>query len=352
MRWQPAIVLLLVSTLAGCAVPPSEPTPATTVPDRVECGPELATVFSAETYGGSDVGEFFRVFAATKLPDGPIVISFDPDTPGAGDESKQSDPRLVELGSDGSVRPVEVPPIDGLPVSAGAQPIAADSSGVLYVFDDANSRVIARRQGDWQLVAPIPSEATFGFPKGMIGPDGALYLVLTTAVVRVDDDGQLTRVVGVSARGIGDISFPEPVARGVPGPALSATLSLLSGAALLEDGTMLVTSQAFLYAVSPSGLMTVLIATEPLEDRQVVVLPPGSDPLSSARLSGVAVGVDGAVFIADTGQQRLLRLSDSRLSVVLEKVSGIQGDVQFGDTPESELLLIRNGGEVLCAYVP
>lgn len=347
MRWRKVAVLSAVAfAVAGCAAPADDSAPGSSA---AACGPELRTVFSAEVYGGADIGEFFRVFGAIELRDGSVVLSFDPDTPGAGDEGDQTEPRLVILEPGGTVQPLNIPPVEGLDVGENAAPLLVGPDGVLYVFD-RHSRVLAGQGGKWRVITTIPDTQLFSAPKGIVGPDGRLYLVLTTAVVRVEESGQLTPVAGASARPIEDVDAVEVLPpRGVPGLATRAELPLLSGASFFEDGTILVSSQEYLYRVDPSGYMSVLAASLPVAGLEVPVLPAGDDALSSVRLAGVATRGD-TVWIADQGQQRLFRLAPTGLSVAMTTVSAILGDVYLSEERDGSLLVTRNGGEVLCAY--
>lgn len=342
-------VAMLGLALTGCAAPAQPTGPGTDPIERVVCGDGLRTVFSAEISRDPGVGRFFRVFSATQLPDGSVVLSYDADTPGAGEEGKESQPKLVRVEPDGSVQPLRIPDVQGLPVSPGAQPLAADAAGTLYVFDDTNSRVIAGTDDRWRSVVSVPYEATFGSPRALLGNDGSLYLVLTTAVVRVDGD-RLTPVVGASPRSIDSITFPESAPRGLPGPAVEAILPLLTGAVFGADGSMYVVSQSALFVVSPVGLMTVLLDVGSADKGSTPPIPPAASPADNPRFSGVAIGGDGSIVIADTGQQRLLSVAGASVNVLLDGVSGMEGSGVVGSEPVSALLVERNGGEVLCAY--
>ena len=347
---------LVLSSLVvqGCAAPAQRTSPGAYPSEAVVCGAGLRTVFSAEIAQNPAGSGSFVVISATQLPDGSVVLSYDPDAPGAGDAGNAGDtgtadkPRLVRVKTDGSVQPVRIPDVDGLPVPRDAQPLAVDAAGTLYLFDGTHSRVVAGTGNRWRSVVSVPYEATFGPPRAVLGNDGSLHLILTTAIVRVDGD-RLTPVVGVSARNINDISFPEAAATGVPGPAAQATLPLLTGAVVAADGTMYVLSASTLFAVSPAGLMTVVLDASAAGTGNGPQIPPGPSPQGS-RFTGVAIGRDGSLLIADSGQQRLLSLAGGSVTVLLDGVSRMEASGVTGSVPDTALLVERNGGEVLCAY--
>lgn len=322
--------------------------------DHVVCDGPLSPVFSATIANDSDRGYFFRVFATVPLPDGRIVLSYDPDAPEAGDETNLGSARIVQREPDGTTTEFPLPVIDGNQVPSTATPLIAGADGTLYMYDDAALRVVARDpSGQWRVVAPIDEGTITVVPYATIGPDGDLYFATATAVFRLGADGVPTTIAGSEDRAIGDITFPEPPIGPLPAPAAAVGLPLLTGVVVADNETVYLTTETAVLAVSPGGIISLIAdatAGGALGDGQVAI-PTVPGPGERSLFTGLALDSDGSILVADTGLQRLLRISPAGAEVLLNNVSSIESGTVVGRSPTTNLLVYRGGGEVVCSYV-
>jgi sugar lactone lactonase YvrE len=137
---------------------------------------------------------------------------------------------------------------------------------------------------------------------------GILYVAdtLNHRIRRIDINGVITTVAGTGSNGYS----------GDGGPAISAQLAAPRGVAVAADGCLYLsdTENHCVRRISPDGrIQTVAGAGEPGYG--------GDDgPAAEAQLSwpaGIAVGADGSVYVADSGNDRIRRLRpDGRIGTV------------------------------------
>lgn len=202
---------------------------------------------------------------------------------------------------------------DGGP-AAGAQlaypaGVATGPDGSLYIADTGNHRV--RRVNPFGMITTVAGSGVPGFsgdrdaataarlfgPRQVaLGPDGALYIADTDnhRVRMVAADGTISTVAGSGAFGYsGDGSS-----------ATSARLAYPASVSVAPDGTLYIAdfSNQRIRAVSALGIITTVAGTG--------AAGYGGDggPATSALLAGprgVALGTDGSLYIADTGNHRV-----------------------------------------------
>lgn len=139
----------------------------------------------------------------------------------------------------------------------------------------------------------------------LAGADGTFFIAETGGhwIRKVSREGTITRYAGSGVEGYS----------GDGGPAVDASLSAPGGLASSPDGSLYVadTKNHRIRRIAPDGTITTVAGTD--------VHGGGGDgaPALSTALTapaGVAVGRDGSVYIADTGQHRILKVD--RLGVV------------------------------------
>lgn len=153
----------------------------------------------------------------------------------------------------------------------------------------------------------------------VVGPDGALYIAdrLDHRIRRVDANGTITTVAGNGVAGFG----------GDGGPATLAQLDAPYGIAFARDGSLYIadTGNNRIRKVDQAGMISTVAGTgaagfDALEG------PAISEPLFQP--SGVAVGLDGGLYIADSGNNVIREVTpDGRLIYVAgNHSSGYSGD--------------------------
>ena len=215
--------------------------------------------------------------------------------------------------------------------------IALSPDGTIYIADPGNRRI--RRVGPDGIISTVVGTGTQGYggdggpatqallngPSGVaVGPDGSIYIADTNnfSIRRVGPDGIITTVAGSGAQGYG----------GDGGPATQALLNGPSGVAVGPDGSIYIadTNSFSIRRVGPDGIITTVAGT-------------GTDgyggdggPATQAMLSlpvGVALGRDGSLFIADTNNNRIRKVGPDGIitTVAGNTTPGFYGGGYSGD---------------------
>lgn len=184
--------------------------------------------------------------------------------------------------------------------------------GSLYIADTNNHR-IRRVTPDGQITTVAgtgvagfsgdggpATEAMLRGPFNVVeGPDGSIYVsdLHNYRVRRVHPDGMITTVAGTGTAGFS----------GDGGPATQAQLSGPHSVAVTPDGTLYIADLANhrVRRVGPDGIITTIAGTG------VAGFSGDGGPATQARLwhpENVAVGPDGAVYIADSSNARIRRV--------------------------------------------
>lgn len=265
---------------------------------------------------------------------GPQAIAVGPDgSLFIGDVGYDIDNRRIRrVGPDGVITTVAGGgnPADGLgdggPATQArlAAPfgIAVGPDGSLFIADTVNIRI--RRVGPDGIITTVagggdpqnypgdggPATATvISDPYGIaVGPDGSFFFAepLGSRVRRVGPDGIISTVAG---RGGMCATSPWTFC-GDGGPAGQAVLNAPYGVALGPDGSLFIadTGNSHIRRVAPDGIMTSVAGSFNYGN-----LGEGG-PASAAWLTypyGVAVGPDGSLFIVDPGEGRIRRVSQN-----------------------------------------
>ena len=207
--------------------------------------------------------------------------------------------------------------------------IAVGPDGSLYIADYSTQRIRRVRRG---IITTVAGNGLRGFsgdggpatsaklaePYGVaVAPDGSLYIAdrSNNRIRRVDPDGIITTVAGN-----GTASFS-----GDGGPATSATFSFPQGVAVGPDGSLYIvaSSNARIRRVGPDGIITTVAGggTAGLGD---------GGPATSAQLrpTGVAIGPDGSLYVADSSNDRIRRVGPDGIitTVAGNGLRGFSGD--------------------------
>ncbi len=204
-------------------------------------------------------------------------------------------------------------------------PILAAAGGVVFVVVSAGSGKTPPVPGE---EIPMPPNAWIHGvqPKApgalAFGPSGALYISDTRRdqILERSTAGRLTAVAGTGVRGFS----------GDGGPANQAGIDDPGGMAVTADGTVYFADQGNnrVRAIAPDGTIST-VAGDGSGKGEVA----NGTPALRASLSDpadVAIGPDGELYIADAGNDQVLRLSpDGRLYIVagpaVLKAAGVTG---------------------------
>ncbi len=166
----------------------------------------------------------------------------------------------------------------------------------------------------------LASNAQLPSPACMVrATDGSLYIVDSTyhQIRRIGPDGIITTIAGTSSKGYG----------GDGGPATQARLNEPSGLALGHDGSLYIADRGNhrVRRIGPDGI----IAT--VAGNGIAGYLGDGGLATQARLnfpSGIAVGADGTLYIADTSNNRIRRVG---LDGVIGTVAGTGLRGIYGD---------------------
>jgi uncharacterized protein (TIGR03437 family) len=224
-------------------------------------------------------------------------------------------------------------PADGGPATSAlltAWAAAVDTAGNLFIADNGSVTTSPRGPGSNRIRKVSPggmittvAENLFAWSLAVDGA-GALFIADSAGLIRrISPNGSMTTVVGGGA-GLGD-----------GGPATSAKLANPAGVAVDAEGNLFIADR-FNYRlrkVSPSGIITTAAGDGTGRFYSSAYVDPATDdrPATGARLSyprGVAVDGAGNLFIADTNNNRVRKVStDGTITTVVGNgTAGFSGD--------------------------
>jgi streptogramin lyase len=202
--------------------------------------------------------------------------------------------------------------------TAGLDGITTGSDGNLW-FTEAGASNLGSVTPNLAVIHELPTSTPGAGPAGITaGPDGALWFAESAAsrVGRVVPPGTITTVAGN-----GTVSFG-----GDNGPATAAELNLAAAATVDATGDLFIAdfSNNRVCEVTPSGIITTVAGNGTRGFS-------GDDgPATAAELSlpeGVAVDAAGDLFIADTFNHRVRKVSPSGIiTTVAGSTGGFSGD--------------------------
>lgn len=197
--------------------------------------------------------------------------------------------------------------------------IAVAPDGTVYVTDLSSHGV--RRIGPDGIIDLFVGPATgvdLSNPQGLaLGPDGSLYIADRARVLRVAPDGVITTVAGTGMDGYNGDGIP----------ATQALLHSIVGVDVAPDGTIYIADGVNhrVRRVGLDGIITTLAGTG------TGTFNGDGIPANQANLgfpNDVAVGPDGAVYIADLNHNRIRRVGVNGIisTVAGTGVGGYNGD--------------------------
>ena len=215
--------------------------------------------------------------------------------------------------------------------------VAIDGSGNLYIADRRNDAV--------EKVTPSGSLAVIAGGRGPVGPGPAADSSVGAQGVAVDGSGDLyiadqknDVVEKVTPSGTLSIIAGVPGQPGVPtaGPATSSNLGGLFGVAVDGSGNVYIADfvNDVVEKVTPSGTLSIF-AGVPGQSGVPTVGPATSSELDSP--SGVAVDGSGNVYIADSGNDVVEQVTPSGALSIIAGVPGQSNDPRPGPATSSDL---------------
>ena len=160
-----------------------------------------------------------------------------------------------------------------------------------------------------------------------VGPDGSLYVAeeVGNRVRKVGPDGIIMTVAGSIS---GQSCISQATACGDGGPATNALLSSPAGLALAPDGTLYIADRGNhrIRKIAPDGAISTIAGTG------VQGFSGDGGPANQAQLSqpyGVSVAPDGNLYISDSGNSRVRRISVDGIITTIAgtgRISSFGGD--------------------------
>lgn len=233
-------------------------------------------------------------------------------------------------------------------------PLTAAPDGTLYLWDDSAARVLARTAGgDWSVSVAVRKGSLFGPPRAAVGPEGDLFVQTAASVIRVDDTGAETRVVGTGSTGSCDGCMPDTPLGPLPREATSQAMPLLSGLVVGPDGTIYIATGTTVLAVERGQLSLVADPSTTSKDGDGAITPvhDAGDREEGSLLTAIVLDTDGALLVDDSGfDQRILRIEDSHSELLVSGVSWLFNGTIVENTATKDLLFMEDGSSVLIAY--
>jgi RHS repeat-associated protein len=303
----------------------------------------ITTVAGNGDYGGDGDGDDGPATAANLLY--PSSVAIGPD--GSLYIADSSNSRIRRVGPDGIITTVAGKTTasfggDGGPaIEAGIgypKSIAVGPDGSLYIT--AESYPSVRRVGPDGIITTVAGTTTTGYSGDggpaiaarlvpsygvAIGPDGSLYIseLGNNRIRRVAPDGIITTVAGNGQLG----------SSGDGGPATAAMLWNPRGVAVGPDGSLYIADygNSRIRRVGPDGIITTVAGSVQCYQPSLPSKS-GDGGLATDALichpTGVAVGADGSLYIADWGNRRIRRVGPDGIitTVAGNGLEGFSGD--------------------------
>ena len=191
-----------------------------------------------------------------------------------------------------------------VPLSAPEAVAVDPKSGVVYIADTGNSRIL--RLATDGTISTLADRSDLSYPKGVaLGPDGFVYIAdsFNNRVVKVGPDKRVVPVAGSGSPGFcGDNDLATNACIDTPlGVAVDA-----SGAVFVADGNNRIRK------IVGNMITTVAGNGNPSFSGD------GADPVKAglSMPSGLAVDASGSIFIADLDNHRVRQISSGRISTV------------------------------------
>lgn len=202
--------------------------------------------------------------------------------------------------------------------------VAADSYGNIYVTDNRNHRI--RRIGPDGVISTVAGTGQYGFsgdhgqatharlgyPRGLaVSPDGTVYIAdISNRIRRVTPDGTITTFAGTGLRGFS----------GDGGPATQAQLTAPIGVSLGPDGDLYIADigNHRIRRVTPDGVINTFAGTGELG------FSGDGGPATAALLNepiGVTVTSNGVVLVTESWNHRVRRIGTDG---IITTIAGIE----------------------------
>ena len=317
--------------VAGCArLAPH----AAAVPDAAPGA--VVTLFTAAD-AHRDVSDL-RVLAAAPLPDGTVVVQWDPHALTAGDDRPPwSDPQLSVLGADDTVEPLALP--DGVGSASAGPPslLGTDAAGRIYLWartGGPGGLVVRGTDLSWQYRRVALDTSFVGVPQAAPGGAGAVYLAADDGVYRLAPDGTVQLLVAVHGligsedRGASALPADQP-----PVPARSMTLSAVLGLAVGRDSTVFVSTRSEIVAIDPDGMLSLVTTFGDLQ--RALGIQSTLDP--PYLWSALAIDADGSLLVSDRYQQLVADLDGP--AIVARNAVVVSNGLDASRGPQHDLLL-------------
>jgi RHS repeat-associated protein len=195
--------------------------------------------------------------------------------------------------------------------------IAVGKDGTLYIADDTHIRMVgadgyihtfAGTGNTFQQLVDadgmLPTDLNMYQPQVAVGPDGNVYILTATWILRVGPDGRMHRVVG----GVNPY-YGGPLGgdSGDGGPARDALISSPFSLQIAKDGTLFFIANGRIRRITPDGIITSIagVPREPNGQVSTKWLKTDGNPATATNLDlggfGIALSPTGDLYVADRG---------------------------------------------------
>ncbi len=333
---------------AACATPAAEGRNPAQTSDECPTGSE--TVFSATIANDPDTGKFFNVYGVAEGPDSSLFVAYDPDSAEAGDETDEPSYRVGQLLDDGKISNLSDIVVDGGQIEASGLWVLASTRNDVYFYSQDTQQFVARSGADGSWSASRPMEEAIPLPPTVsVTSESEIFFATATQIYRLDLSGKSTLVAGGTAVAETNISYPEPAVSGIGGPALDASLNRITGLVVSQEGRVFFSSATQVFSISGDGSLEALVDLGAGEYDGSVA--PYTSPNEQSVITGLAIGPQGNLLLADTGRQTINRIFDNgKVEVAYPDASGLVNGVVANAPGEPGVFVAYGSGERLCRF--
>jgi sugar lactone lactonase YvrE len=208
----------------------------------------------------------------------------------------------------------------------GPNGVAVDASGNVYVADTRNSTI--RKVTSAGVVTTLAGSAGNPGRSDGTGAAAAFRLPFGVAVdasgnVYVSDSGNYTIRKVTPAGVVSTLAGLAGAFGGADGTGTSARFGGPGGLAIGSSGTLVVTDNNTIRAITPAGVVTTLAGTPGVYGNE-----DGAGSAASFRQpSGAAIDGSGAIYVADSGNNTIRKVTAAGVVTTIGGVPGVQGSI-------------------------
>lgn len=342
---------VLLGGASSCALPPRDSgspqsqsagtsRPVGTVDASAACVAPSRYLFGPDRVPDYSSDALFTISELSGDSAGGVLVRFDADTPQPGSDERDSS-GIAEVLPDGSVRFLDEIAVGARTSSPNnLYPLGAAPGGGQYLFDRSSQGIIVRDVDDeWSQVATLPDGSVLKAPSLALAADGSTYIATASQVLLLADDGSLQVVAGKFSRA-SDILFPQTPLVGLPVPALEADLPSPNALIIDDKGDIFIATPDSIFSISGGVLQVVHVVG-------TTVLPP-PEAVNAPNITGLAINEDGSMIVSDSANEMVYSIQGDETELMATNTRFISDGSVLSRPDSAPLLRVDGEQQAVC----